>query len=69
MAKVYKYHKELDLIIAARKSLPKTPAKTLAKQLVGNEGLSSRSFYSIYSVIRRYDAKLAGVVSKALATV
>lgn len=70
----YKYQNELDTIVAARKADPNIGAKTLAKQLEADGSVSGRSFYSIYSVIRRYDDKqkgnkLAGVATKALAKV
>lgn len=73
-----RYPEELDAIVAARKADPKVGAKTLAKQLYADNGLGGslmgRTFYSIYSVIRRYDAKqkanakLAKTVGNALAS-
>jgi hypothetical protein len=54
---------EADKIEAVRKASPGMPAKKLAKQLEAAGGLGGRTFYSIYSVIRRYDAKQKALVT------
>lgn len=53
------YTKEREIIVAARKANATISAFKLAKKLSTGEmvGLAGRTFYSIYSVIRRYDAK------------
>lgn len=67
------YSDERKIITTARDTQPNLPAKTLAKELALTAGLGGRSFYSIYSVIRRYDAKLrdakVAAITKKYATV
>lgn len=66
-----RYPEELKIIQDARAAEPKKPAKTLATELWGRTGITGRTFYSIYSVIRRFDAnqKQKGKGKKALAAV
>lgn len=58
------YEKERATILQARKDFPKLSAFRLAKYLENQGdsryvGLAGRTFYSIYSVIRRFDKKQA----------
>lgn len=63
---------EFKSITSLRAANPQMPAKTLARKISNAEedflGASGRSFLSIYSVIRRYDAK-AKAAAVAAATV
>lgn len=53
------YARERENIIKARDANPFVGASTLARKLASGEivGGGLREFYSIYSVIRRHDAK------------
>lgn len=69
------YPEELAAIRKLRAKYPAVPAKKLTMRintrdfkgddLATANGASSRSFYSIYSVIRRYDAKQKAVAAAA----